>query len=148
MSDQWKARRDHARAVERQRAASGDSSWYMLCLKSVRTSLGVGPGNASAKDAWAATDEDDRYPVKLPPPGVPGYLDHPNGSKYGHIVLVEKTGDDIDSTLVWSNDIKGKGKISLVSIGYIKRNWGMKWLGFATTLNGERIHPVLPHDGK
>lgn len=147
MSDALKAKRDHARAVERARRDSGESGWYMLCLKSVRTSLGIPGGSASAKAAWAAVHHDDKYPKKLPPPGVPGFLDHPNGSKYGHIVLVEKTGHDLDSTLVWSNDILAKGKISLVSIGYIKKHWGMKWLGFSTTLNGVRVIERLPHDG-
>jgi hypothetical protein len=147
MTDQWSAKRKKALQIEEARRQSGESIWYMLCLKNVRTALQLPGGTASAKLAWQAVDSDDKYPKKLPPPGVPAWMDKPGGSRYGHIVLVAKTGTTIRNTLVYSNDIKAKGKISLVSVGYILDHWGMEWLGWATTLNGERIHPRVPHDG-
>lgn len=151
-ADGWLARRKKAIAIEKARDESNEAIWYQLCLKSVRTALGVGSGAMSAKIAWDQVADDDKYTGKLPLLGVPLWMDKPAGSKYGHIVLVasvtkaKETGK-IEDVLVYSNDIKVKGQISLVSVGYLLRNWGMVYKGWATTLNGERIAPKLKHNG-
>lgn len=105
------------------------------CLRTVRISLGV-PARADwAIHAWDAAQH--KHTSSIPQAGTPYFFK--GSGKYGHIVLVDTPGKDVDSTTVWSTDIKRHGKVDKTTIGYIKSHWAMRGLGWATDLNGVDI---------
>lgn len=111
------------------------------CLRTVRIALGVPSGADWAIHAWdAALAARNTHQVALPAPGTPYFFK--GSGKYGHIVLVDVNQDanrTVDSTYVWSTDIKRPGKVDRVTIGYIKRHWGMRGLGWTSVLNGVAV---------
>lgn len=137
-------RRDAARLSSRLESEMPTFDWENYCLKFVRTMLDVTPppGRSSAKSALERTMWDDRHYESVPIPGVPFYFEV---GKNWHIVLVERSGSTVDKTLVWSTDIRRRGRVDLVSIGYIRRNWRAKPVCWAETLHGVRLTEPIAH---
>lgn len=130
-------RRDAARAISRQRAASGKKIWYRKCEFATRTALGCPGGTDTAYHTWLAVPAAHRH-TGVPEAGTAFYFESKQGSSgAGHAVVVEKPGKDVRSTTVWSNDIKENGLISLTTIGHIEDAWGEKPLGWVTSINGQ-----------
>lgn len=102
-----------------------------LCLMFTRTALGVDSGAGSAIEAWHDVKAANRHGGKNPPPGVPVFW---KVGTWGHVAVSAGGG------LVWSTDILRKGKVDKVSIDYLSRRWGATYLGWAETLNGERVY--------
>lgn len=107
------------------------------CLKTVRLALDIPSKYDWAIHAWEGAAAADQHSFYVPPKGVPYFFK--GAGQYGHIVLVDTPGETVGETLVWSTDIKRKGKIDKVTIAYIEKHWGMKGLGWTTTLNDVRI---------
>lgn len=113
---------------------SDDQSWYQLCLKFVRSALGLRGGVADARAAYRlGGGPDGSNTTDVPPAGVPVYWDT---GKHGHIALSAGGG------YVWSNDIRRKGEIDLVPIKEITDSWNAPYLGWQRTLNGQTLPGV------
>lgn len=113
---------------------SDDQNWYQLCLKFVRSALGIRGGVNDAREAYAlGGGAAGSNTSDVPPAGVPVYWDT---GRHGHIALSAGGG------YVWSNDIRRKGAIDLVPISEISDTWHAPYLGYQTTLNGQQLPAV------
>lgn len=113
---------------------SDDQNWYQLCLKFVRSALGIRGGVADAREAYQlGGGASGSNTSDVPPAGVPVYWDT---GRHGHIALSAGGG------YVWSNDIRRKGSIDLVPISEITNTWHAPYLGYQTTLNGQQLPTV------
>lgn len=126
-------RRAAARAWMRKESKTPTRDRLNECLRTVRIALGIGSGADWAIHAWNQA-KGYRHSIKIPEAGTPYFF--LGAGKFGHIVLVDTPGKTINSTTCWSTDILRKGDVDLVTIGYIKKHWGMKGLGWSTRLNG------------
>lgn len=108
-------------------------SWLGMCQMFVRMSYDVGPGFRTATAAWDGANE--RHPLtdgNRAPRGVPFYWK--GGSRgYGHVALTVGNG------LCWTNDARRSGKIDLVRINDITRQWGQQPVGWAQDINNVHI---------
>lgn len=127
-------RRDAARAWMRKESAHPTRDRQNECLRTVRIALQIPSGADWAIHAWQAADPEWSHTAMIPQAGTPFFL--MGSGKFGHIVLVETAGKTVDATTIWSTDIKRAGKIDLVTIGYLRKKWGMRKLGWTTRLNG------------
>lgn len=105
--------------------------WRGMCLRFVRTCLGVPARHRDAKTAWTATAPGDRHDGAKPPPGVPVFW---AVGAHGHVALSAGGG------LVWSTDILRPGQVDLVRVDTITRAWAARYLGWTETLNGQRVY--------
>lgn len=125
-----------AEALSRASAESRNPSanYHDLCLRFVRTCFGVPAQQLTAYDAWTANlkPRDLTHGWYNPPAGVPVFWSG-GSSGAGHIAISDGKGN------CWSSDIKRTGKVDLVPIAEIHAKWGLKYLGWAETLNGTRI---------
>lgn len=108
----------------------GTTNWRGMCLKFVRTTLGIPSRDPSAIVAWRRTHPADRHGGKTPPPGVPVFW---KVGQYGHVALSAGRGR------VYSTDIVRSGRVDLVAIDTITKRWGAEYLGWTETLNGQRV---------
>jgi hypothetical protein len=108
-------------------------SWYRLCLSFVRQSFGLPGGIPDAGTAWDIAKYKHRTSKAADiPRGVPVFWELP--SVADHVAL------SLGKGLCLSNDVAGRGKISVVRIDDITRNWGGTLLGWSEDLNGFRIY--------
>lgn len=110
---------------------AGAAVWRNLCLKRVRTLLGIPAKYPSAIIAWTHVARADRHPGKQPPRGVPVFW---RGGKYGHVALSDGGG------WCFSTDIKRRGRLDRVRIDLVTQRWGYDYLGWTETLNGVRVY--------
>jgi hypothetical protein len=107
-----------------------------MCLKYVRTWLGIGSREASAIDAWNAAKVKHPNDQK-PPRGAPVFW---KGGQYGHIALA------IDNDNGRSTDTTSSGKVGTQNGNWWKNNWGYQYLGWTEDVNGVTI-PYLAGGG-
>lgn len=120
-----------AALAEAKRQNSRETDLVGWCLLSTRTWLGVRSQYRSAIEAWRGNRVRDRHPGdKHPPAGVPVFWEI---GQWGHIALSAGHG------YVVSTDIRRRGKADLVPLELVAQRWGAKYLGWAETLNGERV---------
>ena len=112
----------------------GDAVWRNLCLKRVRTLLGVPAKYPSAIVAWNHVKPEDRH-TSPAPAGVPEFFAI---GKYGHVVVSDGVHDG--EAWCFSTDIKRRGRLDRVRTALITERWGAKRLGWAETLNGVRVY--------
>ena len=114
---------------------SSSRDWEGYCLSFVRTCLDVPAKYSSAYQAWlhASGRHSSASPV-----GVPVFFK--GNGPYGHIALSAGNG------LVWSTDVRRRGKVDLVSEDSIVEKWGQTRLGWSETLNGVRVY-TIPEGG-
>lgn len=108
---------------------SGEAGWEGLCLKRVRTLLGVPARHPSAWEAWKHAQ--DRHYSRNPPRGVPVFW---RGGRWGHVALSDGNG------MCFSTDIKRKGKLDRVKISLIHDRWGYVYVGWSEDVNGVRVY--------
>lgn len=119
------------------RLSRGPRVWAMLCLKSVRTELGIPSQYASARLAGNAVPAAHRHYSWPAPPGYPVIYD---AGFYGHIVLAAP------ADTVWSTDVKRHGGIDHVPESAISHGWGLRPRFWASHLNGVALAaPVVQH---
>lgn len=119
------------RAVAVADVRGGPPLWRNLCLKRVRTLLGVPAKYPSAIVAWDHVATADRHRGALPPRGVPVFW---RGGQYGHVALSDGGG------WCFSTDIKRRGRLDRVRIDLVTQRWGYAYLGWTETLNGVRVY--------
>lgn len=112
---------------------TASQNWHDLCLKFVRTVLGVGAKAPRAIDAWNAAGSSHQHGYYNPPAGVPVFWSG-GSSGAGHIALADGKGN------VWSSDIRRSGQVDLVPISEIHAKWGLTLLGWTDTLNGVSVY--------
>jgi len=102
-----------------------------MCLQQTRQWAGISSRYPDASTAWRNTN--DRHPGnRNPPKGAAVYWT--GGSHgYGHIALSLGNGK------VRSTDAGGRGVVATVELGWIERNWGLKYAGWAWDINEQTI---------
>ena len=126
----------------RRQATSNSTAWRALCLSLQRQARGLPGVYPSALAAQHATPQSERVEaVKNLKRGMVIYFDDPNDSNpYGHIAGVAgfRAGKakTLDNLLVWSNDARVSGGVSLVAASFFPNNWGDQFQFGATWLNG------------
>jgi hypothetical protein len=110
--------------------AGGPAVWRNLCLKRVRTLLGVPAKYASAILAWRHVAPEDRHDDPEPPRGVPVFWAI---GTYGHVAVSDGGG------WCFSTDIMRRGRLDRVPIALISQRWGATYLGWSETLNDVRV---------
>lgn len=124
-SEAVRAGRAEVRAV----TAPAPRLWFGLCLKFVRTALGIPAVYPSAIAAWNGAEK--RHTGNgTPPAGTPVFW---AGGTYGHIAL------SVGGGRVLSTDILRRGKVDEVAIGTIQARWGLTYLGWTEDLNGRPV---------
>ena len=90
-----------------------------------------GDGDADAVDGWLRAT--GKHPGdRNPPRGVPAFW--AGGRKgYGHAAVSLGDGK------IRSTDVPVAGKVGTVDLGWVERNWGLRYLGWAEGLNGVPI---------
>lgn len=114
---------EQALAFAKQAAASGDSGWYRRCLAFVAQSYGLASGSPTATAAYQLSKSQGRINTNMSP--NTGAVVYWNTGAAGHAALYAGNG------MVYSTDIGGKGRISLVPIGDISKKWGAPYLGWS-----------------
>lgn len=116
-------------ALREHRTRSED--WEGMCLRFVRTCLGVPYRWDDARSAWQHVADTDRHAGPKPPPAVPVWWDV---GAHGHVALSAGGGR------VWSTDILRAGHVDLVTIGFVTREWRARYMGWSETINGARVY--------
>jgi hypothetical protein len=93
-------------------------------------------GDFDAFDGWQSEPAEARHPGdRRPPAGYP--MSWSGGSKgHGHRAISLGNGQ------VRSTDVPRLGVVGNVDIDWFERNWGLSYLGWSETIDGERI----PHN--
>jgi hypothetical protein len=123
----------YSAAVSARNAANDRTNAPGMCLQQTRMWCGINSRYPDASTAWRNTN--DRHPGnRNPPRGAAVYWT--GGSKgYGHIGLSMGSGK------VRSTDAGGRGRVATVEIGWVERNWGLKYAGWAWDIN----ETTIPH---
>lgn len=110
-----------------------DKSYYRLCLQFVRMAFGLSAVFPDAGTAWDQAKKKHKTtdPLKVPR-GVPVFWELPTAAD--HVALSLGDGKCI------SNDVVTKGRINVVTIDSITRNWNGKLLGWTEDLNGQTVY--------
>lgn len=108
-------------------------NWTFLCQSFARQCVGSPAFGTSALRAWNATPAKWKRTQGPPPPGSIAYY----GTKgAGHAVFVVENG------MVYSTDIKRKGKIDKVPWDVFPRVWGLKYRGYILRTPAGSVLPV------
>lgn len=114
------------------RNAEATTSWASgMCLQFSRSMAGIPAVYPDASTAWRNTI--DRHPGdRNPPRGCMVYWT--GGSQgYGHIT------PSLGGGKVRSSDYPSSGRVGTTDIGWIERNWGLPFAGWAWDVNGVTI---------
>lgn len=107
-----------------------------MCLQVVRTWSGIPARYPDASTAWRNTN--DRHPgSKAAPRGSDVYW---TGGSRGHGHIAKSLGGG----KVRSTDAGGSGRVATVDIGWVERNWHMKYAGWSWDTN----EVTIPHAKK
>lgn len=102
-----------------------------MCLQQSRQWAGISARYSDASTAWRNTN--NRHPGdRNPPRGAAVYWT--GGSHgYGHIAI------SLGGGKVRSTDAGGRGRVATVSLGWVERNWGLRYAGWAWDINEQTI---------
>lgn len=114
----------YAQRISQTRADVG----IRMCQRFVRSAFGSPGGAPTALAAWAAAQY--KHKSGTPPPGAAVFW---GGGSAGHVAISAGNG------MVYSTDVKEPGKVDLVSMDYITKQWGKPLLGWTEDNNGKRI---------
>ena len=128
----------------RGQAESPSQSWYQLCLGLVRAARGVDGKYASALQAWNGAE--DKHPLNANtvnwskvPIAAPLFY---RSATYGHVVTF--VGVTKNGPMCWTNDVVGRGKVSMASPLWFISHWGQPLLGWTGDLNGFDLGLATP----
>lgn len=110
-------------------SSSGYYWGYGQCLKFSRTCAGAPGGVYDADAAWYNAKY--KHTSGVAPRGTFSFY---RGGAHGHVTVNEGNG------MTWTTDYRRYGKIDLVPISDIERNWGMPRRGWTEDING--VHPL------
>ena len=104
-----------------------------MCQQQVRMWAGIAARYPDAITAWRNTN--DRHPGdRNPPRGAPVWWAG-GSSGHGHIAL------SLGGGKIRSTDAGGRGRVATVDLGWVERNWGQRYLGWAWDIN----EGTIPH---
>jgi len=130
----------HDRETAARRAEASHSNKPGTCQLWTRTMFGAPSagdrdhdGDSDAVDGWNSEPVSARHPGdRNPPRGVPvAWSGGRNG--YGHRAI------SLGNGLIRSTDAGGPGVVATVDLGWVERNWGLRYLGWSETITG---HPI------
>lgn len=134
---------NRSEVVERALAANGSANTPGMCQAWTRAIIGVdavgdvdGDGDADAIDGWKSEPEASKHYFDRNPPGGVSVAFSGGVNGFGHRAV------SIGNGRIVSTDAGGKGRVAIVTIGWIESNWGMKYLGWSTTMSGKIIPTV------
>ncbi|MGZ4483741.1 MAG: hypothetical protein ACXVW8_05415 [Nocardioidaceae bacterium] len=129
------ARHDATQTAVSARQSTRNAPGY--CLRWAHLRAGIPPRYPTAADAWRHAT--DRHPGdRRPPAGAAVYWT--GGSHgFGHIAISVGHGK------VRSTDAAGEGHVATVGVGWAHRNWGLRYAGWADSINGYTIPGVATH---
>jgi cell wall-associated NlpC family hydrolase len=106
------------------------------CLQWAREQAGIPTGAATAATAWESADV-KRRGDPTPPPGAAVYwIGGSHG--YGHVAISVGNGQ------VRSSDAGGTGQVATVPVGWITKNWDLRYAGWSNSINGYTIPGLSP----
>jgi hypothetical protein len=107
-----------------------------MCLQVVRTWCGISARYGDAATAWRNTN--DRHPGGRNPPRGAAVFWTGGSRGFGHIALSLGNGK------IRSTDAGGRGVVATVDLGWVERNWGQTYGGWAWDINEQTIVHVQP----
>ncbi len=113
---------DQALAFAKQAVANGDTGWYHRCLAFVAQAYGLASGSPTATAAYQLARSRGQINTNQDP--NIGAVVYWNTGASGHAALYAGNG------MVYSTDITGKGRVGLVPISQITKQWGAPYLGW------------------
>jgi hypothetical protein len=105
------------------------------CLAWSRQQADIPARYPDAATAWRHATE-KRRGGQNPPPGAAVYWTG-GSSGYGHIAI------SVGGGRVRSSDAGGAGRVATVPLSWISREWGLRYAGWADSINGYEIPGVL-----
>jgi hypothetical protein len=115
-----------ALAWAQQQVDQGTSGWYNRCLAFCARAYGLaGSGTPYAIDIWTGMPADMRHTDKNYPVGA--LLLYRTGKRAGHIAIYAGGGK------AYSNDVKRRGKIDLVTVAELNEDpggWNLDYVGW------------------
>lgn len=127
-----------------------DTRWRGMCESLQRQAHGFPARFGSAFAHMIATPKSERLDPRDAPTGAFIFVDDPRDSNaFGHIVGKWAHNDDVEQTLVVSNDVSDNeagydpGNITVVPLGWFPRFWGDS-IQFATLWFGGDSVPTVP----
>lgn len=91
-----------------------------------------GDHDADAVDGWKSEPVSKRHTGRNPPRGTPvAWSGGSNGN--GHRAISLGNGK------IRSTDAGGSGKVATVDLGWVEKNWGLRYLGWSETISGQQI---------
>lgn len=89
-------------------------------------------GDADAVDGWKSEPSAKKHAGRDVPYGYPvAWSGGPHG--YGHRAI------SLGGGLIRSTDAGGRGRVATVDLGWVERNWNLKYLGWSETMTGLTI---------
>lgn len=125
-------------AVAWAKSGGGDGR-FGHCLLNVRLAFGQNSGlYPDAFTAWKGAGGAtgiNTHTLLTPPKNVPVFWSG-GAHGYGHVAISDGDG------YIWTTDATRTthGKFTRVKLTWVRANWGLRYLGWSETLNGERVH--------
>jgi Putative peptidoglycan binding domain len=137
----------YAVADRTRRALAQRTCLRNICLRTVRTWIGVGAKYPTARLAFRATKH--RHTDLHPPEGVPVWFQKDSALRdpFGHIAYSLGKKDSQGRSLVRTTDYPRGGVVGTVSIEQLSRAWGKPYRGWSDDLNGAIIRATTPAPG-
>lgn len=105
------------------------------CLQQVRVWWGVAAKYGNAAVAW--NNATQKHPGhRNPPRGAPVFWTG-GAHGYGHVAI------SLGNGLIRHTDSAGRGRIGTTTLSWVENNWGLRYAGWTTSLNGVAL-PVYP----
>lgn len=118
------------------RAEASRTNEYGMCQQWARELYGADSagdrdhdGDADAVDGWLSEPKSARHTDRNPPRGVPVAY----GNKHGHRAM------SLGGGKIRSTDAGGHGKVATVDLDWPEKTWGLKYLGWSDTIDGQAI---------
>jgi hypothetical protein len=106
-----------------------------MCLQQCRLWAGIPARYSDASTAWFNTNH--RFPGDRNPPRGSMVYWTGGSSGHGHIAVSLGKGK------IRSTDAGGRGRVATVDLGWVERNWGQRYVGWAWDVNEVTIpHPA------
>ena len=109
--------------------ATGFAGW---CLRTCRRAWGLPSDETSAIKEWNSIPASKKSTKWwLAPTGAPHFW---SGGEFGHVALQSGV-----KGFVWSTDAPVNDKIGKVRIGWFKKHWGYKYLGWSKEFQNKQL---------
>lgn len=93
-------------------------------------------GDADAVDGWLSEPKESRHKTRKPPRGTPCRWEGGSDNN-GHSAV--SLGPIDGHYMIRTTDGNGLGRTATVPLDWPEKEWGLKWLGWSDTIDGEEI---------